>query len=120
MTRKPNLRDKIEELKHMQKRTFTSIASGIGFTDAALRRLLDRNDCKLSTLYKLAEVLNVSVIELLLSDDEIQNFERQLLGFSLSAKPISDLLSIYENMITHRGQFSDFTQPSNISLRAQM
>jgi len=36
-----------------------------------------------------------------LSDDEIQNFEKQLLGFSLSAKPIGDLLSIYQNLVTH-------------------
>ena len=72
MIKKPKLKEKVEELKHMQRRTFTSIASGIGFTDAALRRLLDRNDCKLSTLYKLAEVLNVSVMELLMSDEEIR------------------------------------------------
>jgi len=35
------------------------------------------------------------------SDDEIQNLERQLLGFSLSAKPIDDLISIYKNLATH-------------------
>ena len=93
MTKKPNLRDKIEELKHMQKRTFTSIASGIGFTDAALRRLLDRNDCKLSTLYKLAEVLNVSVIELLLSDDEIQEIQpdKEQLGSGKYSSCVKDL-----------------------------
>ncbi len=36
------------------------------------------------------------------SDDEIQVLERQLLGFSLSAKPISDLLGDLSNFATHK------------------
>lgn len=36
------------------------------------------------------------------SQDEIQSLERQLLGFSLSAKPIIDLISPLEHLATHK------------------
>ncbi len=36
-----------------------------------------------------------------LTDEEIQRLERELLGFSISAKPISDLLSSIKQMSTH-------------------
>ena len=38
------------------------------------------------------------------TDEEIQNLERQLLGFSLSAKPISEILSPLEHLATHKIQ----------------
>jgi DNA polymerase-3 subunit alpha len=37
-----------------------------------------------------------------ISDDEIQNLERQLLGFSLSAKPIHEILEPFEVLCTHK------------------
>lgn len=36
------------------------------------------------------------------SDDELQSLERQLLGFSLSAKPIRELLGELSNYVTHK------------------
>lgn len=36
------------------------------------------------------------------TDDEIQALERQLLGYSLSAKPVSDLISAIEHLATHK------------------
>ena len=36
------------------------------------------------------------------SDEEIQTLERQLLGFSLSAKPISDIISEFEHESSHK------------------
>lgn len=36
------------------------------------------------------------------SDEEIQSLETQLLGFSLSAKPVSEILKKIENMATHK------------------
>ncbi len=38
------------------------------------------------------------------SDDEIQSLERQFLGFSLSAKPISEIISAIEHLATHKIQ----------------
>ncbi len=35
------------------------------------------------------------------NDDEIQNLERQLLGFSLSAKPLGEVLGLLSKMATH-------------------
>lgn len=35
-------------------------------------------------------------------NEELVNLERELLGFSLSAKPVSELISDYETMITHK------------------
>ena len=35
-------------------------------------------------------------------DEELQLFERQLLGFSLSAKPISDILEPFYNKVSHK------------------
>ncbi len=36
------------------------------------------------------------------SDDELQNLERQLLGFSLSAKPVTELIGPLEYQATHK------------------
>lgn len=36
------------------------------------------------------------------SDEEIQTLERQLLGFSLSAKPVNELIAEFEHMATHK------------------
>ncbi|MBX4206018.1 DNA polymerase III subunit alpha, partial [Candidatus Microgenomates bacterium] len=36
------------------------------------------------------------------TEEELQNLERELLGFSLSAKPASELLAPYEHMATHK------------------
>lgn len=36
------------------------------------------------------------------ADEELQSLERQLLGFSLSAKPISELIGSLENFATHK------------------
>ncbi len=36
------------------------------------------------------------------SQEEIQNLERQLLGFSLSARPVSELIGPIEHMATHK------------------
>ncbi|MGA2910721.1 MAG: DNA polymerase III subunit alpha [Candidatus Microgenomates bacterium] len=48
-----------------------------------------------------ATVITVSNIEEF-SDDEIQSLERQLLGFSLSAKPISEIIGPLEFQSTHK------------------
>jgi DNA polymerase-3 subunit alpha len=47
------------------------------------------------------------------SDEEIESLERQLLGFSLSAKPISELISAFEVLATHKIQ--DFNQNEFVS-----
>lgn len=36
------------------------------------------------------------------SDEELENLERSLLGFSLSAKPVSELISGFESLATHK------------------
>lgn len=40
-------------------------------------------------------------------EDEIVNFERELMGFSLSAKPIGEIIAPYEDKITHK--INDFS-----------
>lgn len=44
------------------------------------------------------------------SEEEIQSLERQLLGFSLSSKPIKEVIESFENFATHKIQeiFQDF------------
>jgi len=42
----------------------------IGISDVALRKLYKRNDCKLSTAAKIAEVLKVDVCEIVKLNDE--------------------------------------------------
>ena len=36
------------------------------------------------------------------TDDEIQSLERQLLGFSLSSRPIGEVIKIFEHATTHK------------------
>lgn len=73
----PNLRNKVEALKLKKKLSFNKLSMQIGMTESAFLRILDRNDCKVSTLFKLAEVLEVSVVELLLEDKELDVFNNQ-------------------------------------------
>ena len=47
------------------------------------------------------------------TDDEIQNLERELLGFSLSAKPISEIIGAIESAATHK--ISDIDENSDIN-----
>jgi len=48
------------------------------------------------------EIVNLNEDISEFDDDEIQNLERQLLGFSLSAKPIEDILGVLSQMSTHK------------------
>lgn len=48
------------------------------------------------------------------SEDELQDLERQLLGFSLSEKPISEILGDIEQMATHK--IDDFFHGGEISM----
>ena len=47
---------------------------------------------------------NSKILEIVeeFSDEEIQNLEKQLLGFSLSAKPLSELIGNLANLATHK------------------
>jgi len=58
-------------------------------------------ETKSSDKYVVSEVLLKSNIDEF-SQDEIQTLERQLLGFSLSAKPIVDIISDIEMQATHK------------------
>lgn len=49
---------------------------------------------------KLAKVEDNGVEEF--SDEELQSLERQLLGFSLSSRPIGELISAFEHEATHK------------------
>jgi len=71
MNSQPNLRSKIEVLKHAKRLSFNKISQQIGITESALHGIMERDDCKLSTLYKLAEVLDVSILEMLLNEKEL-------------------------------------------------
>ena len=73
----PNLRNKVEALKLKKKLSFNKLSMQIGMTESAFLRILDRNDCKVSTLFKLADVLDVSVMELLLEDKELAVYNNQ-------------------------------------------
>ncbi|HEX9804646.1 MAG TPA: OB-fold nucleic acid binding domain-containing protein, partial [Candidatus Dojkabacteria bacterium] len=54
-------------------------------------------------LKKSAQTENTALDEIEeFSDEEIQSLERQLLGLSLSAKPVSELISEFEHMATHK------------------
>jgi DNA polymerase-3 subunit alpha len=52
------------------------------------------------------------------SDEEIQNLERQLLGFSLSAKPVGELISTLTPLATHKIQdiFQEITQNVRVAI----
>jgi len=54
------------------------------------------------------------------SDEELQALERQLLGFSLSAKPINEVLGTLENLATHKIQdvFSEELGQEDIKIAA--
>ena len=76
--------------------------------------LFQEDDIKKASISELIEkIANVNEF----NEDEIQALERQLLGFSLSAKPINEILEPIEHMATHKIQeiFSD-TQP-DLSVR---
>lgn len=53
-------------------------------------------------------------------EDELQNFERQLLGFSLSAKPIDEILTPLKHLATHNiGELNgDFRSAAGIKIAA--
>lgn len=53
-----------------------------------------------SSFGKTGSILRADINEF--SEEELQNLERQLLGFSLSAKPIGELLGEFEKMATHK------------------
>lgn len=68
----PPLKQKVEALKFQKKTTYSKLAAQIGLTEAALLRILDRNDCKVKTLFELAHALEVSIIELVLTDQQLE------------------------------------------------
>jgi DNA polymerase-3 subunit alpha len=47
-------------------------------------------------------VLGEDVFKEDFNDEEIENFEKQLLGFSLSSKPVSEILGAFDSLATHR------------------
>jgi len=54
-----------------------------------------KNEIKVATLQQTGELEEFS-------DEELENLERSLLGFSLSAKPVSELISGFESLATHK------------------
>lgn len=69
----PNLKERIDTLKHKKHISFTRLSELIGITKAALFNSFDRNDFKLSTLYKIAKALDVSILEILIDEIDFQN-----------------------------------------------
>lgn len=59
-------------------------------------------------LFTQEEIKNTKKMETLIqgveefSQEELQSLERQLLGFSLSARPIGDLISSFSHVVTHK------------------
>jgi len=59
-------------------------------------------------LFTKEEIKNTKAVDTILNnvpefnDEEIQSLERSLLGFSLSARPIGDLISGFEYAVTHK------------------
>ena len=59
-------------------------------------------------LFSQDEIKDIKSVDKLLSDvneftdEEIQSLERQLLGFSLSSRPIGELIKIFEHATTHK------------------
>lgn len=60
---------------------------------------------KTSAFVSEASLLDTSIAEF--GDEELENLERELLGFSLTARPISELLGELEIMATHRTEDLD-------------
>src|SRR3989344_5349176 len=63
--------------------------------------LFSQDDFKKTTESDFSEI-NLNLDEF--SEDELQSLERQLLGFSLSARPINEVLGTLENLATHKIQ----------------
>lgn len=61
--------------------------------------LFTKEEIKKSMSYEIPESLN-DIEEF--DDEKIQSLERQLLGFSLSAKPIEEILGLLTQMATHK------------------
>jgi len=61
----------------------------------------DENQQALFTVSSSASIFSLPAIDEF-NEEELQNLERQLLGFSLSARPISELLGPLEHLSTHK------------------
>ena len=79
--------------------------------------LFSQDDFKKTTESDFSEI-NLNLDEF--SEDELQSLERQLLGFSLSARPINEVLGTLENLATHKIQdiFTEETLEQNVKIAA--
>lgn len=51
-------------------------------------------------------------------EDELQNYERQLLGFSLSAKPVTEIIAQYEHLATHK--IHEVSEEANLNSQVKL
>jgi len=70
-------------------------------SDNSQQGLFSQEEIKKSAMIKSEEIISKLTIEEF-SDEEIQNLERQLLGLSLSAKPLNEILGPIEAASTHK------------------
>ncbi|MEK7168415.1 MAG: DNA polymerase III subunit alpha [Patescibacteria group bacterium] len=87
----------------------TALLSAIDIVKAKLSKSKDNNgqsglfseedESKISAFVSDSNIIDNSIDDF--SDEERENFERELLGFSISAKPITELLDPIQDQITH-------------------
>ncbi|MEK7472900.1 MAG: DNA polymerase III subunit alpha [Patescibacteria group bacterium] len=88
----------------------TALLSAMDMIKAKLSKSKDNNgqsglfseedESKISAFVSDSSLIDNSIDDF--TDEERENFERQLLGFSISAKPINELLDPLENNTTHK------------------
>ena len=70
----PNLKERIDLIKFKKHLSFTGLSEKIGITKTALFNSFDRNDFKLSTLYKISNALEVNILELLMDEEGYKDY----------------------------------------------
>ncbi|MEK7550424.1 MAG: DNA polymerase III subunit alpha [Patescibacteria group bacterium] len=82
--------------------SFGNRASLLGGLSSARSRTSKRGEENQQILFESApvdlQIMNVDEF----SDSDIESLERQLLGFSLSAKPVSEVIGVLEHMASHK------------------
>jgi transcriptional regulator with XRE-family HTH domain len=89
----PNLRQTVEELMVKDRLTLKEVAHRIELTELSFRKILNRNDCKVKTLFQIADALGVSILELVLDKKELAaiNHARNQLAHGNSESLVTDL-----------------------------